>query len=64
MAKEQMDLRRPGAKARDGGDGRNRRLCLDDHKFLGCVAIILEAERRIAERAAARSAAGSPTTAV
>jgi hypothetical protein len=45
-------------------DGRNRRLCLDDHKFLGCVAIILEAERRIAERAAARSAAGSPTTAV
>jgi hypothetical protein len=41
-------------------DGRNRRLCLDDHKFLGCVAIILEAERRIA----ARSAAGSPTTAV
>ena len=41
-------------------NGRSRRLCLDDHKFLGCVAIILEAERRIAERAAAALPAGSP----
>lgn len=32
-------------------DGRRRRLTLDDHKFLGCEAIILEAERRIAARA-------------
>lgn len=34
-------------------DGRRRRLTLDDHKFLGCEAIILEAERRMAARAAA-----------
>ena len=33
-------------------DGERRRLCLDDHKFIGCEAIILEAERRIAARAA------------
>ncbi|MFH1498096.1 MAG: hypothetical protein ABII82_09760 [Verrucomicrobiota bacterium] len=33
-------------------DGRRKRLCLDDHKFLGCEAIILEAEKRIAERTA------------
>ncbi|MFA6286829.1 MAG: hypothetical protein WC661_05530 [Opitutaceae bacterium] len=33
-------------------DGKRRRLCLDDHKFIGCEAIILEAERRIAARAA------------
>lgn len=32
-------------------DGQRRRLCLDDHKFIGCEAIILEAERRIAARA-------------
>ncbi len=31
-------------------DGKRRRLCLDDHKFIGCEAIILEAERRIAVR--------------
>ena len=31
-------------------DGKRRRLCLDDHKFLGCEAIILEAEKRIAAR--------------
>lgn len=36
-------------------DGRRRRLCLDDHKFLGCEAIIVEAERRIAARAAQES---------
>lgn len=34
-------------------NGRRRRLCLDDHKFIGCEAIILEAERRIAAREAA-----------
>ena len=33
-------------------DGKRRRLVLDDHKFLGCEAIILEAEKRIAARAA------------
>ena len=31
-------------------NGKSRRLCLDDHKFLGCEAIILEAERRIKAR--------------
>lgn len=31
-------------------DGKRRRLVLDDHKFVGCEAIILEAERRIQER--------------
>lgn len=31
-------------------DGRRKRLCLDDHKFIGCEAIILEAEKRIAAR--------------
>lgn len=36
-------------------DGRQRRLCLDDHKFIGCEAIILEAERRMAARKAAAS---------
>jgi hypothetical protein len=34
-------------------DGKRRRLCLDDHKFIGCEAIILEADRRIAARATA-----------
>lgn len=34
-------------------NGKRRRLCLDDHKFIGCEEIILEAERRIAARAAA-----------
>lgn len=33
-------------------DGKRRRLCLDDHKFIGCEEIILEAERRIAARSA------------
>ena len=33
-------------------DGKRRRLCLDDHKFIGCEEIILEAERRIAARTA------------
>lgn len=33
-------------------DGKRKRLTLDDHKFAGCEAIILEAERRIKERAA------------
>jgi hypothetical protein len=31
-------------------DGRKRRLCLDDHKFIGCEEIILEAEKRIAAK--------------
>ncbi len=31
-------------------EGKQRKLTLDDHKFLGCEAIILEAERRIKER--------------
>ena len=34
-------------------NGKQRRLCLDDHKFIGCEAIIKEAESRIAARAAA-----------
>lgn len=33
-------------------NGKRRRLTLDDHKFAGCEAIILEAERRIKQRAA------------
>jgi len=28
-------------------DGRRRKLCLDDHKFIGAEAIILEAEKRL-----------------
>lgn len=32
-------------------DGKKKRLCLDDHKFAGCEAILLEAERRIKARA-------------
>lgn len=39
--------------------GKRRKLTLDDHKFLGCEAIILEAERRIAARAAAAGEAGA-----
>lgn len=31
-------------------DGRQRRLCLDDHKFIGCEAIMLEAMKRIKDR--------------
>jgi len=38
-------------------DGKQRRLTLDDHKFEGCEAIILEAERRIKERQAEASEA-------
>jgi len=30
--------------------GKQQRLCLDDHKFAGCKAIIVEAERRIQVR--------------
>jgi hypothetical protein len=38
--------------------GKRRRLTLDDHKFLGCEAIILEAEKRIkARQEAARPSA-------
>ncbi|MGB0415398.1 MAG: hypothetical protein ACPGKS_00965 [Coraliomargarita sp.] len=33
-------------------DGKRKRLCLDDHKFAGTEAIILEAERRIEARKA------------
>ena len=32
--------------------GKPRRLCLDEHKFRGCEAIITEADRRIKERSA------------
>jgi hypothetical protein len=32
-------------------DGKKRRLCLDDHKFIGAEKILLEAERRIKARA-------------
>lgn len=32
-------------------NGKRKRLTLDDHKFLGCEAIIVEAEKRIAARA-------------
>ncbi|MEY4487853.1 MAG: hypothetical protein RIQ79_361 [Verrucomicrobiota bacterium] len=38
-------------------DGNRRRLTLDDHKFLGCEAIILEAEKRIKARKEAGTAA-------
>lgn len=38
-------------------DGKRRRLTLDDHKFLGCEAIILEAERRMKVRAGGGEAA-------
>lgn len=37
-------------------DGKRLRLCLDDHKFIGCEEIILEAERRIAGRSGNASA--------
>jgi hypothetical protein len=36
-------------------DGKRRRLCLDDHKFIGAEAILLEAERRIKAKAEADS---------
>lgn len=35
--------------------GKQRRLCLDEHKFKGCEAIILEAEKRIKARASRES---------
>ena len=38
-------------------DGKKKRLCLDDHKFIGCEAIILEAEKRIADRSPETEAA-------
>ncbi len=38
---------------------RQRRLCLDDHKFEGCEAILLEAERRIAAREGVEEASAS-----
>lgn len=41
-------------------DGRRQRLCLDDHKFLGCEAIILEAEKRLAARQPASDPAPAP----
>jgi len=44
-------------------DGRSRRLCLDDHKFIGCEAIILEAERRIVVREAAAAEPADSTAA-
>jgi hypothetical protein len=34
-------------------NGRRRRLCLDDHKFFGAEAILLEAEKRVKARASA-----------
>lgn len=38
-------------------NGKRGRLCLDDHKFLGAEAIILEAEKRMAARAGVAPAA-------
>lgn len=38
--------------------GKRKRLTLDDHKFLGCEEIILEAEKRIAARAGKAPGAG------
>ena len=32
-------------------DGKRQRLCLDDHKFIGAEAIILEAQKRLAAKA-------------
>jgi len=39
--------------------GRKRRLCLDDHKFIGAEEILLEAERRIKARAKTNNEAAS-----
>ncbi len=39
--------------------GKERRLILDDHKFEGCEAIMLEAERRIKARKAAKKTEAS-----
>ena len=38
-------------------DGKQKRLCLDDHKFAGAEAILVEAERRIKARAEAEPSA-------
>lgn len=43
-------------------EGKVRRLTLDDHKFIGCEAIILEAEKRIAARAATAKPSDSGET--
>ena len=46
--------------------GKRKRLTLDDHKFLGCEGIILEAEKRIAARtaeAAPKAEGGAPDAA-
>jgi hypothetical protein len=40
--------------------GKRRRLTLDDHKFAGCEAILLEAEKRIEARAAASKQSKAP----
>lgn len=37
-------------------DGKQKRLCLDDHKFAGAEVILLEAERRIEARASKKEA--------
>ncbi len=44
-------------------DGKRKRLTLDDHKFLGCEAIILEAEKRMAARNGASGEADVETPA-
>ncbi len=38
-------------------DGKRRKLCLDDHKFIGAEAIILEAEKRLAAQQPAATSA-------
>lgn len=43
-------------------DGKKRRLCLDDHKFIGAEEILLEAERRIKARAEDSTESGSVAT--
>ena len=40
-------------------DGKKRRLCLDDHKFIGAEEILFEAERRIKARAKTNNEAAS-----
>jgi hypothetical protein len=42
--------------------GKRQRLVLDDHKFIGCEAIIIEAEKRIAARAATAAVPAPPAT--
>lgn len=43
-------------------DGRRRKLCLDDHKFIGAEEIIVEAEKRIKARAGTPEEAGSESS--